>query len=412
MKKIFRLIFALIFLLLGFAESHGEEIIFWHSFTGPLESSLQEVILKFNEKSQIKVKAVHMGHYSNLPDIALSQDIHGPHIIQVAEYQYDRLAATHAQAFLPIDQILPLHLDSLTPYARAFYERNGKLYGLPFNISAGVMFINWDQWLKAGLSQKDVPQTWAQMEHVLERLQKSKLGGFSTAWPVAYLFESFAAQIGTPLIINGAFQINIPTFVHRLEQFVELSKKGVYRYGGRFSDAEALFTSGDVVIFLQGANRLETLRSNRTVRAFPLPFDNKLVTRPYALNIGGASIWVKAGLSESQVSGIRLFMEYLLEPKVQADWFLKTHYLPLTNDALQKVMKLPSTPTTSGYPAILQVSAPRAAASNGVQHPLFYQIRTVIIQAIEEALSGQSTAQEALDKAQEKIQEKLSQFPG
>ncbi|MBN9564748.1 MAG: extracellular solute-binding protein [Alphaproteobacteria bacterium] len=411
MKNIFRLIFTFFFMVLGATESHGEDIIFWHSFTGPVESSLQEAIDGFNQKTGIRVKAVHMGNYSQLPDMALNDQNNGPHIVQVAEYQYDRLA-NQIHAFTPIDQILPLNMDKLTPYARAFYERNGRLYGLPLNISTGVMFINWDKWLKAGLDKKDVPQTWTQMEQVLGRLQESNLGGFSTAWPSAYIFEHFAAQIGTPLLINGIFQINTPAFVERLDTFVSMAKKGLYRYGGRFSDAEKLFTSGEVAIFLQGANRFGTLSANFNTQVFPLPFDDSRVTTPYALNIGGASIWVKAGLTETQTSSIRSFLQYLLEPTFQENWFLKTNYLPLTNEALQRITKSSSSLVAAGYQGILQVNTSRTVASNGVQHPKFYQIRTMIIEAIEEALSGQSTAQEALDKAQQKIQEKLAQVPG
>ena len=345
MPHVIFILFFLVSLSVGRTCTAGE-IMFWHSFKDIHEQRLQQAMNQFERTNpEIKVQLVYKGCYTEAFD-TFAQSVAGPHILQVAEYQFETLRK-QTDKYRAVDELISVHAKDFPLYVSGFYARdNGRIPALPFNISSGVMFINWDAWQKAGLSEWDVPKTWAAFEETLKNLQCDQGGGFSTVWPAAYIIEHFAAQCGLPLQDQeGHLDFSHPLLVKRLKNFSRLAAENYYTYGGRYSDAESLFTESKVTVFFQGANRYHTLaeKANFTIRAFPIPFDHTCVDKPYALNIGGASLWATSGHAEAVYEDIKTLFTFLLKAETQASWFEHTSYLPITNAGLQKVLSIAHT---------------------------------------------------------------------
>ena len=236
------------------------EIIFWHSLTPPLADHLKETVSHFeSQHPDVTIRLVYKGNYSQLPVALLETDpSQRPHLVQVAEYHFHTFKNL-PDLYIPLDKLVDSSELNLTSYAEGFYQKKSRTPALPFNISAGVMYINWQAWEKAGLTEKDVPRTWNQVRSALEKLRQAGFGGLSTAWPAAYFFEHYAAQADLPWVVGDEINLKHPAFTERLNDFVDLAKADLYLYGGRFSDAEDLFTTKRASVFFQGASRSEKI---------------------------------------------------------------------------------------------------------------------------------------------------------
>lgn len=376
------------------------EIIFWHSFTGSLEEKLKQLVRAFELTApDVKVKLVYKGDYTQAFG-AFKQAALKPHILQVAEYQFETLKNQPDQ-YRAVDELLDVKSRDFPLYVSGFYGRDdGRLLALPFNVSTGVMFINWDAWQNAGLSEQDVPKTWVDFESTLKKLRHGGVGKFSTAWPAAYVIEHFAAQCGLQLQQGPRLDFSHPALIEHLKRFSRLAAENCYVYGGRYGDAESLFTRGNVAIFLQGANRHQDLmeKSSFAIRAFPLPFDHTLVRKPYALPIGGASLWTPAGHTDAAYGEVKKFFAFLLKAETQASWFEQTNYLPTTHQGVREVEKRrKSTEASSpGFVALSQALASRTLSSDGVHVQHYAGKRAKIMDGIESVLSGKENARNAL----------------
>ncbi len=394
------------YFMLGTTIIWAESISFWHSFTPPLSTHLALLVNDFEKMNpQVTINLEYKGNYDQIVDELLQTPQQSyPHILQLAEYHFHSFKM-RTDLYLPLEQLLKGDFLNFTPYVKGFYQHGtNRFIALPFNISAGIMYVNWTAWKAAGMGENDIPQTWDELISTLSYLHSKGLGGLSTGWPVAYIFEHYAAQIGLPLVWHDQLTISHPSFISRLEAFMQLAKSGSYIYGGQYSNSENLFTNETVTLFFQGACRFEkiSLDSPFEIRTFSLPLGH--TTETYALNIGGASLWALSHSNLAQYQAVGQFFNYLLDPQTQTKWYQSTHYLPTTQDGLRHILNTPLLQKTPGFTALEQVMRQRSVASDGVCLDGYASIRKQISVAIETALSGNITAFQALHQVQAELQ--------
>ena len=376
------------------------ELVFWHSFSPPLSTHLAEALHTFEAKNpSISIRLVYRGNYSQLPEtLAQTPDEDKPDIVQLAEYHFHTFKQKR-DLYIPLEQLVDKRLLNFPPYIQGFYQQDeSTCMALPFNISAGVMYINLKNWQLAGLTEADIPHTWQDLLKRLAHLKTKGFGGLSTAWPAAYIFEHYAAQAGIPLTQFGQLNLLHPAFLKRFDEFLRMSKESLYVYGGQFSDAENLFTNGTVTVFFQGACRHERIAqaSAFPVDVYPLPLSD--LKEPHALNIGGASLWALSTHNAEKTKAVSLLFNELLKPEVQYDWFQRTHYLPITQEGLELTLHKKSN-KTPGYVALEQVLKDRSISSDGVCLAGYATLRSQLMTAIETAMiRGNMTAREALEQ--------------
>lgn len=79
---------------------------------------------------------------------------------------------------------------------------DGKFYCAPKDFSALALVINDKLWKEAGLTDNDVPKTWADLEAVAKKLTKGKVKGLVVSHEVQRL-GVFMAQAGGGLVTDG-----------------------------------------------------------------------------------------------------------------------------------------------------------------------------------------------------------------
>ncbi|MBY0462013.1 MAG: extracellular solute-binding protein [Alphaproteobacteria bacterium] len=384
-----------------------QEIHFRHSLMGFLEETLIKVVDDFNKTSSCKIILEYGGNYTESFNNTFKVSDHSkrPHLLMVSEYNTPTMY-NQKDDYVPLYKLIDIEAARFVPVIKEFYsfkesdEGKAHLCSLPFNCSTAILFYNKDIFKKAGLPDK-APETWEEMEVYAEKLRQAGYTAFTTAWPAAYLLEHFSVVHNIPYAThkngfygkNPKLLINTKPFVDQLNKFVEWGKKGFYVYAGRIAEkAEEKFIKQECAMLLQGANRLGYVKDKGFDVGFGVyPYWAKMVPNgPYALNIGGTSIWVLNG--HPSYKGVIEFISYLASEKVQQRWHETTGYLPATVGAYER--------TKSGH-HYMENPASKIAVDqvierenhdlpNGVRVPNYAMARERIINAIDEVLSKQT----------------------
>ncbi len=319
MHKLMAIISAFTFLSInsGFStEEKSEEnrkIIFQHSLEGFMKDKLEGIVVGFNQKNpEYQIVLNYGGDYSSsfksLNEKKLEE---WPHLFMVAEFN---TASMHEKAscYRPLSEIIDIERQDFFPVIQSFYSFKGKMTSYPFNCSTAAVYYNKEAFKKAGLPDR-APQNWEELEEFLIQLHAHGKGGMSTAWPAGYMLEHYSVVNNIPYADheNGfenpkiaKLKLQDPRFISHLKRIQDWHKKGFFEYvDRRVEGVEKLFAEGKISILMQGINRSNILHKNNPnmqIGVGPYLHSKELVgDKPYALNIGGTSIWISEGKSEA-----------------------------------------------------------------------------------------------------------------
>lgn len=403
-----------------------QEIHFRHSLMGFLEETLIKVVDDFNKTSSYKVVLEYGGNYTESfnSTFKVSDRLQRPHLLMVSEYNTPTIY-NQRDDYIPLHKLIDIEAARFVPVIKEFYsfkepnEEKAHLFSLPFNCSTAILFYNKNIFKKVGLPDK-APETWEEMEVYAEKLRGAGYTAFTTAWPAAYLFEHFSVVHNIPYATqkNGFYGntpkllINTQPFVDQLNKFVEWSKKGFYIYSGRIAEkAEEKFIQQECAMLLQGANRLNYVKDKGFDVGFGVyPYWAKMAPNgPYALNIGGTSIWVLNG--HPSYKGVIEFINYLASEEVQQRWHETTGYLPTTIGAYERTKSgAHYQENPASKIAVEQVVERRNQdLPNGLRIANYGPAREKIVDSIESAIGQKKVVQDALNLAVEEAQKIIDQ---
>jgi multiple sugar transport system substrate-binding protein len=162
---------------------------------------------------------------------------------------------------------------------------NGKLYGIPTEVSNYACFTNNAEWQAAGLDpQKDFPTTWEDMVAVAEKLTKRDANGnpirrgFDFDWPSGPAYwltvSTMLHQLGSTLIDEQAYKAtyDTPEAAKVMQYLVDWVNK--YKLGGtQYTDSRTAFLGGDIAtdcsMGIWGVPQVKDAKIGFSV--FPLP---------------------------------------------------------------------------------------------------------------------------------------------
>ncbi|HDU8590648.1 TPA: sn-glycerol-3-phosphate ABC transporter substrate-binding protein UgpB [Proteus mirabilis] len=406
------------------------EIEWWHAMGGALGQKVNQIASDFNaSQSEYVIKPVYKGTYPETMTSAVAafRAKNQPAIVQVFEVGTASMMGAK-KAIFPVYQLMektnePFDPNSYLSTVTAYYTTSdGKMISLPFNSSTPVLYYNKALFKQAGIEQP--PKTWKEMGAVSQKLLDAGVKcGFTTTWQSWTQIENFGARNNLPIATknNGfdgtdtSFLFNQAPFVTHIQRMADWSKSGIFKYGGRQSDAMPLFYTQECAMVMESSAGFAGIKENMKgidIGVSQLPYDDTLVDKPANSIIGGASLWVMAGRPDAEYNGVAKFFTYLSSPEVQADWHQATGYLPVTKAAYALTQQQgfyqqnPGTDT-----AILQMTTSDSTAnSKGLRFGNFLQTREIVDEELEKVWSGKQSAQAALDNAVKRGNEQLRRF--
>ncbi|WP_368879224.1 sn-glycerol-3-phosphate ABC transporter substrate-binding protein UgpB [Proteus mirabilis] len=406
------------------------EIEWWHAMGGVLGQKVNQIASDFNaSQSEYVIKPVYKGTYPETMTSAVAafRAKNQPAIVQVFEVGTASMMGAKKAVF-PVYQLMektnePFDPNSYLSTVTAYYTTSdGKMISLPFNSSTPVLYYNKALFKQAGIAQP--PKTWKEMGAVSQKLLDAGVKcGFTTTWQSWTQIENFGARNNLPIATknNGfdgtdtSFLFNQAPFVTHIQRMADWSKSGIFKYGGRQSDAMPLFYTQECAMVMESSAGFAGIKENMKgidIGVSQLPYDDTLVEKPANSIIGGASLWVMAGRPDAEYNGVAKFFTYLSSPEVQADWHQATGYLPVTKAAYALTQQQGFYQQNPGADtAILQMTTSDSTAnSKGLRFGNFLQTREIVDEELEKVWSGKQSAQAALDNAVKRGNEQLRRF--
>lgn len=433
--RTFRLLTAAaVCLVLAFAATAQAKttIQFWHAMGGELGQKTDEIVAKFNaSQPDYEVQAVYKGNYAETMTAAIAafRGKQPPHMVQVFEVgTASMMAATGAVR--PVHEIMadagmPLDMGRFLPAVASYYvSKDGKLLSLPFNSSTTVVYYNKDAMRKAGANPDKFPATWPEVAALARKIKESGACkyGLTSGWQSWVQLESFSAWHNVPFATknNGydgfdtELACNTPLHVKHIEFLSQLQKEGVLTYVGRKSEAINTFASGEAAILMNSSGSYAAVKAGSKFDwgVAVLPYWPDVQGAPQNTIIGGATIWAMAGHSKADEKGVAKFLDFLLQPELQADFHQTTGYVPVTLAGYELTKKqgfYEKNPGTDMGIKSLTGKAP-TAVSRGLRLGSFVQVRDVIDEELESVWSGKKTTKQALDDAVMRGNELLRKF--
>ena len=417
--------------MLAPAAAEPIELQWWHAMTAVNGERISKIAADFNaSQSGYKVVPVFKGSYAETMTGAIAAYRAGnpPNIVQVFEVGTATMMAAKG-AVKPVYQLMEdagekFDRDAYLPAVTGYYSTaDGKMLSFPFNSSTPVVYWNKDAFKKAGLDPDKPPKTWPETFEAAKKLRAAEVPcGFTAAWVSWTQIENFSAWHNTPLAskANGlegpdaVLEINNPTAVRHLANLAAAQKDKSFDYGGRTTEPEGKFISGECGLIQNSSGFYGNVRTNAKF-AFgvtELPYYPDVAGAPQNSIIGGASLWVMGGKKPEEYKGVAKFFTYLSGTEVQRAWHEATGYLPITKAAYQATKESGFYDKNPGTEvAIIQMTQkPPTENSRGLRLGNLVQIRDVIAENIEAAVSGKSAAKAALDDAVTRGNALLRQF--
>ena len=401
----------------GAAAQGRTEISFWHAMQGARGEAVEALVKAFNQsQSQFEVKATFKGEY---PEVAAAAALayrqkSAPHIVQV--YDIGTQSMLLSEAPIPIQRLMrqqQVEIDwgDFLPAISAYYVKDDRLYSMPFNVSAPILYYNKDIFAKAGLADAP-PATWPEVEATSRKIMAAGAArcGFTTgSSPSWSLLENSFAWHGQPFATNQNGYGGLDTKLLINSSFGRMHvgalarwhREGIFVYGGPEGSGER-FTTGECAMIVAGSGLMGNLN-----QAIGFNWGTGQLPHwgpPYAKGNtlpGGATLWVLRGREPGDYQGVARFLKFLKSPQQQIWWATTTGFVPVTRTALDS---LRASSFYKDHPeqwtAMSQMlDAAPGPHSRGIRLGYFPRVRNVIESELVLIFAGQKTADEGLDAA-------------
>jgi sn-glycerol 3-phosphate transport system substrate-binding protein len=409
------------------------EISWWHAMTGANNEVVETLSKEFNEsQSEFKIVPVFKGTYPETLNagIAAFRAKQPPAIMQVFDAGTGVMMAAEG-AVKPVADVLTMggggfDKSQYLPGIVSYYSKpDGTMLSFPYNSSSPILYYNKDIFQKAGLDVDNPPKTWPEVFDAARKIKSSGAApcGFTSTWLTWIQTENFAAwnnqQWGTNengiASLDVELKFNSPAFVKHFQAIADLAKEGVFRYGGRTSEAKPLFLSGECGIFTESSGGLgDVVKSGMNYGTGPLPYDPDLAGAPQNTIPGGASLWVFEGKSDEEYKGVAAFFNFLSQTPIQARLHQVSGYLPVTMAAYEDTKNSGFYEKNPAREIPIKQMMGKAPTENskGVRLANLPQVRDIENEEFEKMLAGEQTAQQALDNAVKRGNEAIKQALG
>jgi len=416
------------------------KINFWHAMNAANQEALKKLTDRFNDsQDEVQVELQFQGTYEDNLAKLLSSRASGdvPALIQLHDVTTQRLV--DSGMLTPVQDFIDREDYDLSDFVQRtvdYYTVDGKLQGMPFNISNPIVFYNKVHFREAGLDPEKPPQTLAELTEDCKKLTIRNESGTPTRRCIAlsidpWYLEQLLAMGGDLYVNNGNGRdarateaaFNSPRGKEIFEWWGALMKSGDAQNVGRNP-------TGDQHLLAVGAGQASmTIGTSAALRtAFDVLeapgsiqlTDIELGTAPLpgfadgtgGSLVGGAALWILNQRPEKEQEAAWKYVKYLVEPEQQADWYSGSGYFPMRISAYE----LPAAKEVEAkYPAFRTAVDPFLAtastrATQGALLGNLVDVRVIVQKAVEEMILKSKDPGQALDDAAKEANAAIQEY--
>jgi len=321
----------------------AQDVVLRHMLSGPAGEALTDLVLKFNDEQQGKVRVV-------LQDVRGLDEAQLKAVPTLALLEPDdsRVFFDGSPRFKPLYQVMALNSTRLE--ARQFFpliadavsDPQGRIQALPLGMSLPVLIWNKSALGRAGLDAEAGPSTWFELQQRAGVLHDAGDQCPLTSSRFSWVhLENVAVQQGEALAIpqkkgHNQARMNNMVGIKHLALLSSWYKARYFRYYGPGAEADSKFLAGECSM-LTGESSLYTaaLRSGLSVGMAPIPYyDDMYGADRNKMLPGGVALWALEGRDKTEYRSAAKFVDYLMRPATQASWLQQSGYLPMTGAAV------------------------------------------------------------------------------
>lgn len=394
---------------------NGTTVTFWHGSTDVEQEALEEIVKAFNEQqSDVTVEAVYIAQQGEGQNEKLLAAIAGGNPPDVAYFDRFEVGSWAAQG----------SLTDLTEYAdqdniedNDYYEYaineakyEGKLYGLPMDTDARLLFYNKDHFKEAGLDPENPPKKIAELEEVAEKLTIKKGNRFERIGFIPWYGQGWMYTWGW--VFGGEFydedtgQVTAddPKIVESLQWMTDYAQEYGIENLTAFTDsagsgAESPFLTGQISMVVTVPSMVGSIKKykpdlNYGVAPIPTPTGDHFTTWA-----GGWSFVIPKGAQNEEAAWE--FMKFAAGPAGQKIYSEKTGNLAsikAINDELHT-----DDPIMKAFVDILPQTRHRPVISEGSL------LWNELVQARDLAIREKDTPENLLKAVSDKVNKALNQ---
>jgi sn-glycerol 3-phosphate transport system substrate-binding protein len=416
------------------------KVTFWYGLTGFNGELVKQVVNKYNaSQSKYWVEAVSQPDYDATIN-KLNTSLAGgelPNVVQVYDVGTQRMIDTKKVAVVQ-DLITKDKLDilkDLEPAVASYYTIGGKLWSMPFNTSAPVLYLDRAAFKAAGLDPDKRIWTYDELLAAAQKLTVKDKDGKVTRYGIGFTLYSWILE--QELATQGALfadpengrakratklAFNNPAaekWLNFLKSTIDAGVGTCYGIdGGANSTArDTAFVTGQAAITFNSIAVLRGYTKSAKDQGKGVEVGTAYLPRPTnapgGVIIGGASLWITTTGKAEEQAGAWDFVKFSASPEIQAYFAANTGYYPIRQSAYaQKDMKDALVAYPGFQVAIDQLRATKAGyPTQGAVFGTFVKTRANIQAAMEAFITGKTaTAKVALDDAAKKSSAELQEY--
>jgi sn-glycerol 3-phosphate transport system substrate-binding protein len=415
-------------------------VTFWFGLTGVNGDVVKMVVNRYNaSQSRYYVDAVSQPDYDATIN-KLNTSLAGgelPNAVQVYDIGTQRMIDT--KKIVPVQDLIDKEkldiIKDLEPAVASYYTIAGRLYSMPFNSSAPVMYFDTTAFREAGLDAGKRIWSYDEVTAAAKKLTRKDAGGTVTRHGIGFTLYSWILEqeLATQTVLfadpgNGrqtrARQLvfNSPEaekWLNFLKAQVDTGTGESFGIdGGANSTArDAAFVTGEACITFNSIASLRGYIKSAKDANKGVEVGVAYIPRPAGARggviIGGASLWITSTGTPEQQAGAWDFVKFASTPEIQAFFSSNTGYYP-TRKAAYSVQDMKS--ALALYPqfqvAIDELRATAASpATQGAVFGTFVKTRSNIQSSMEQFITGKvPTAKQALDTAARQSSSDLEEY--
>lgn len=407
----------------------------WHSEVASNLDAVNGLVERFNaSQDEVIVRASFQGTYDdamaklvaslsggNVPALMFAGDTY-------MQLMIDSGAAAPAQDFVDRDGY---DLSDLDEKGIRFYTSEGKLWAMPFTMEIPLLYYNKITFREMGLDPESPPQDLEELrqysEVILERDRSGNVVRSGLALDIARWPERILAQNGEFWVDNENGREGRATEV----LFDHETGRWLFQWWHDMVDSDLAFNVGRNP---SAADALLAIAADRAPMAFANTGALRSVIDALEAGVEGVEVgisplpgipgsagqtsitsyglWILDVRPEEEQEAAWKFVQWMVEPEQQAQWFADSGYLPVSHSSVD----LPAAQDTlTRYPLFQQaldlyLDAPATSTSVIAALGPFKDVDEAVYQAIEEMLSGAKDPEQALEDAAAESNDAIAEY--